>query len=746
MSIIDHLGVTENGPDPTLNGRASSIAHVRADQDSEFILHELADHLLGTGDKAQRFGDRFGHGDWAALAGRWHDLGKYRPAFQSYIRSASGYDAHIETAPGRVDHSTAGAIHALNVFEDAPPGRILAYCIAGHHAGLPDWYGAASSLSQRRTQTDYLKEALSAGAPEHLLAADAETRPKPGCDAAMWTRMLFSCLVDADFLDTEAFMSPARGALRAQDWPTLASLKERLDGFLAELQNTVVRSAVNDTRQQILADCRAAAHQPPGAFTLTAPTGSGKTLASLAFALDHAALHGLDRIIYAIPYTSIIEQTADVFRGVLGADSVLEHHSQLDAERETPRSRIAAENWDATLIVTTTLQLFESLYAARPSRCRKLHRLARSVIIIDEAQLLPPACLNPILKSIQQLTDIYQASVVLTTATQPALTQEAGPPKELQALVGSREISSDVIVAHQALRRVRVELPEDLGAKREWIDIAEEASRFEQVLIVVSARQDARDLHALMPADTFYLSTWLCGAHRSAFVAAIRRRLTAGEPCRVVSTQLIEAGVDVDFPVVYRAMAGLDSLSQSAGRCNREGHLDEGVFRVFVPPTASPPGHLKQARQSAERLLASAPADPFAPKEFQRFFADLYWKKGAEGLDAHDVLSCLVPNRDATFQFRTAAERFRMIEDNQASVVVAYGEGHHLIDTLKQSPDTVDRRLLRQLQRYTVSASERRVDGLRGLGLIEKTDGGYLVQTDEALYDEALGMRVELAS
>ena len=316
------------------------LAHVRQDAAGCWLTHSLEEHLHSVAALAESFAATFGAGDWAKLAGLWHDLGKYRPEFQRYIRGASGYDAHIETAPGRVDHSTAGALHAMERMKGL--GRILAYLIAGHHAGLPDWQSAeapASSLAYRLKQADLLTEALAQSPPADILNVPLPTS-NPGSQRhhALWIRLLFSCLVDADFLDTEQFMAPDKTALRGQ-YPALAELEPRFEAYMMALAARADDTPVNRMRAAVLERCRNAAEQTPGLFSLTVPTGGGKTLASLAFALRHARRHGKRRILYVIPYTSIIEQTADVFRGVFGEDAVLEHHSNLDSEQETPRSR-----------------------------------------------------------------------------------------------------------------------------------------------------------------------------------------------------------------------------------------------------------------------------------------------------------------------------------------------------------------------------------------------------------------------
>ncbi len=586
------------------------IAHVR-ESDDEFEFHSLASHLRDTARLAGELAQPFGNADWAHLAGLWHDLGKHQPGFQSYIRNASGCDenAHIETTIGRVDHSTPGAIHAEKRL--GLRGRVLAYLIAGHHAGLPDWQGEGgrANLIQRLQKTELLEKTLAQPVPEEIRNAPVPaSRPPKGADAALWIRMLFSCLVDADFLDTEAFMNPERAAQRGR-YPELGNLLEHFETHMRRLQEKGADTPINRLRADILRHCEQAAAKAPGLFSLTVPTGGGKTLSSMAFALRHALAHDKRRILYVIPYTSIIEQTAEVFRNIFG-DGVLEHHSNLDSTRENVRSRLACENWDAPIIVTTSVQFFESLFAVRTSRTRKLHNMVNSVVVLDETQLLPPDFLKPILHVIRELANTYGVSFVLCTATQPALESRKGFDWTFDGLDQIQEIMPDKKKLHHAFRRVRVALPDDLIQGREWEDLAEELQAHESALCIVDRRDDCRTLHRLMPPDTLHLSGLMCGQHRSQKISEIRQRLQNHQPTRVISTQLVEAGVDVDFPVVYRALAGLDSIAQAAGRCNREGRLEAGNVVVFVSPRPAPRGHLRQAEGVTRQMLQQGLDDP----------------------------------------------------------------------------------------------------------------------------------------
>ncbi len=601
------------------------MAHVT----SEGRTHALREHLFGTAERAAEFAAVFGFRQWGRLAGLWHDLGKYAPAFQKKLEAAADEDAHLE-AVARVDHSTAGALHAVGRFQKA--GRLLAYIAAGHHAGLPDWASDRTgnrALVQRLADIQRLEEAKAGGIPEDVLAQPFPVEKPRGLDPAFWVRMLFSCVVDADFLDTEAFFDPERAGARTT-YPALSELKAPFEAYMARKQAAAPNTPVNRIRKAIFERCVEQAGASPGCFSLTVPTGGGKTLSSMAFALHHAAIHGHRRVIYVIPYTSIIEQTADQFRAIFG-DAVVEHHSNLDPgdeKLENTRSRLACENWDAPLVVTTSVQFFESLFAARPGRCRKLHNVAGSMVILDEAQLLPPEFLRPILFVLDELRTHYGVTLLLSTATQPALGPHTSSGFVFDGLEGIREIVPDPAALSRDLQRVEVRRSDKLGQALEWEELARCLAEHPSVLCIVNRRDDARRLWSLMPEGTFHLSALMCGAHRSRRIAEIKSRLAAGQPTRVISTQLVEAGVDLDFPVVYRAMAGLDSIAQAAGRCNREGLLARGTVVVFTPPTQPPAGVLRHAAEVGERLLAQETADPLAPERFTAFFRELYWLQG----------------------------------------------------------------------------------------------------------------------
>ena len=763
-------------------------AHSPPPDSADQAAHGLVEHLQQVATLAAQFAQDWGAA-FAGLAGQWHDLGKYRPGFQRYIRQTA--DAHIEgKLPQGSDksHSAAGALHALQVFERAygpgaaPLARVLAYVIAGHHAGLADWTGGLDArllgTGAALSDKEYTEAAAAAqGHAPSLLALPsgfdlrAVSRAIPiARDAnplawSLWVRMLFSALVDADFLDTEAFMNAGRSNART-GYSDLINYQRQLDAFLNRKTADVAASGraqdpVMQARAQVLQQCRDKAALPPGVYSLTVPTGGGKTLSSLAFALRHAAQHGQRRVVYAIPYTSIIEQTADVFGQIFGPDAVVEHHSQADdLERdETSRSRLACENWDAPLIVTTNVQLFESLFAARTSRCRKLHRLARSVIVLDEAQLLPPEFLQPILDVLNLLVAHYGVTVLLCTATQPALAElkRFDARQSLRGLPPPQRIIDDEASLFARLARVQISWPADLQMPVPTPELIERIAMHDCVLVIVNTRNDAAEIVSALDQNTgdkcLHLSAAMCGQHRADVIQQIRDRLDArragtdARPLRVVSTQLVEAGVDIDFPVVFRALAGLDSIAQAAGRCNREGLLDQGLVQVFVRPLPRTLAGLRAGADATRSTLAAGGADALGPEAFARYFP-LYYG-GFASLDKHGIVDLLKGNPDMAMQFRTAADKFRLVDDsNQASVVVPYASANPhatvikpLIERLRQKK--ADRWLLRKLQRYAVTVRQSTVNLWQARRDVEEVLPGLYVLIDAQRYDPLLGLLPE---
>ena len=730
-----------------LNNSSQMLAHVKQNENGEWVIHALSEHLMEVARISGEFAKDIGT-DWAYVTGLWHDLGKYRPAFQKYISSVSGFDpeAHIEQGQGRVDHSTTGAVHAVNEFKTA--GRILAYLIAGHHAGLPDWNttdtgnAALSARIEKSKRENHLEEAFRNGVPEATRQhKEPNTKPLGGRDGLhLWVRMLFSCLVDADFLDTEFFMSP-ENVKKRKAWPSLIDLKNSFDSYMDSKVKNATDSQVNRIRARVLENCRLGGEQVPGIFTLTVPTGGGKTLSSMAFALEHVLKYNKQRVIVAIPYTSIIEQTADQYREVFGDDAVLEHHSNFDSDQENAKSRLASENWDAPIIVTTNVQLLESLFAAKTSRCRKLHNLVNSVIIMDEAQLLPPDFLQPVLDVLRLLTEHYGVTLILSTATQPALAsrQDAFGKKIFRGLDAMREIIPNVTEIFEALERVCIEKPKDMISSLSWENLAEELKQCSSVLAIVNTRRDCRILFDLMPKGTIHLSGLMCARHRSRVIADIKERLSSGSPVRVISTQLVEAGVDLDFPVVYRALTGLDSIAQAAGRCNREGKQEKGRVVVFIPPQKSPRGMLLLAEQATRSVWHEQDAS-ISRELYSRYFQQYF---SSVDTDRHKIKSLLSSDTDhCIIQFRTAAEKFKLIDDKGTwQILVPFDEdGEKYLNIMKANGP--ERYLMRKLQRYSVTVYEHEFKKLKSIGAIQEIHLGIWTVCITNGYDVDRGLLI----
>lgn len=680
----------------------------------------LSEHLTNVGRRASAFAGGFNAAYFGSIAGILHDLGKAKPEFQAYLRGER------PSAP----HSGEGARYAAEKFGGM--GKLIAYAIAGHHAGLPNGIGRSAGrpgtpLVQRLADADQLalpdgiSLAQPNGLPPHLAGLPADDLAS--FRLHFFTRMLFSALVDADYLETEAFYDRAAGRQRPRGWNgSLAGLREALNAYLSTFKATK-EGRINRARARILTHARDKAGSEPGLFSLTVPTGGGKTLTSLAFALDHALAHGLERVIYVIPYVSIIEQTAAVFRDALkDDDAVLEHDASfdwagLDDPAESERLRLAAQNWDRPVVVTTAVQFFESLFANRTSRCRKLHRLAESVIILDEAQMLPLALLRPCLAALKELARGYGASVVFCTATQPALKKGAKgdgfPAPEGLDPAEVTELAPDPPKLYEAFRRVHVR---DAGELDDDALVAALRQR-PQVLAIVNNRRHARALHEQLAADdgSAILTTWMTPAHRHAVLAEVRKRLADGLPARLVATSLIEAGVDIDFPCVWREAAGIDSIAQAAGRCNREGKRDTGEVFVFrARADFPPPAELRQFAEIGRQILANHD-DPLSLDAIRDYFRVLFWRRGPEALDAAEVghgrgiMKALAEaGNQLDFPFADIAAGFRLIGDDALPLVVCgapWGVPAEELARLSHVPHAGY--IARAFQRYQVSVSPR---------------------------------------
>lgn len=730
--------------------------HTKEDPKTKVVLPKtewqlLSVHLLAVADGAAERAGKFGAGQLGRVAGLAHDLGKYSNEFQQRLEGKA-----------KVDHATAGA---QEVYKRYGPmvGGVLAYAVAGHHGGLPD--GAAGdekNLPGRLKKTAipdyqaYLEELV---LPE-LTTADLARLPMPAdkCmgafSRAFFIRMLYSCLVDADYLNTEEFMVPHKSAARTKTVSMkilLARLHAHLDKF-GEC-NGEKPSPINVARQDILSQCLSMAQHKPGLFTLTVPTGGGKTYSSLAFGLTHAVEYEKDRVIYVIPYTSIIEQNAQVFREALEEDGdespvVLEHHSNFeypdtsfeDWNPGEKAHRLASENWEAPVVVTTAVQFFESLFANKSTRCRKLHNMANSVIILDEAQMMPVEFLKPCLWALAELVLNYDVTVVLCTATQPAVKPLL--PAGLQPV----EIMSDPKKLQQPFKRATVEYA---GAMTDD-QVAGAMAKQQQVLTIVNTRKHARllfdKLEQQVSDGNYHLSARMCPAHRKQVLDTIRKALKAGKPCRVVSTQLIEAGVDVDFPIVYRAEAGLDSITQAAGRCNRESRRKKGGrVIVFKPEKHGMPSRgrfqeVADLAREAMRWAARNGEDIQSPEAIEHYFSEFFATE-KDYLDAKGIIQSLdAGKRQLAFPFPEIAQKFQLIDSATVPVVVHWGErSKQLMDEAEAHPFPASR--VRSLQPYVVQIYQFELAALEKAKVIKMVGPVMRFVTDRDFYDECFGLK-----
>jgi CRISPR-associated endonuclease/helicase Cas3 len=736
-------------------GEKTSIDQILAHTSENGRVQLLSEHLRNTAQKAGEFAAIFGAEMWGRAAGLLHDDGKASTSFQKLLRGINI----------RVDHSTPGAKYAFNhlVFPKGA-GKLLAYCIAGHHTGIPDGeQGDDETCLVRRLNRStegpgFLASALPSVFEPVPMPNSSADAGKIGFSIAFFTRMIYSCLVDADFLDTECFIDPAQSKKRTGA-PDLEELKPLFDEHMSRMVAHAEPTEVNGLRARILEQCRAAARFHPGLYSLTVPTGGGKTLSSMAFALEHASTYGLRRVIYVIPYTNIIEQTARVFKDIFGAKAVLEHHSNLVQEHKgeedeiEERRRLAAENWDVPIVVTTNVQFFESFFANRSSKTRKLHNTAKSVVILDEAQMLPVPILRPTLEVIRELSERYGATIVLCTATQPALTIN---DEFCNGLEGVREITREPFHQEHAFKRVN----EKMLGKTADLKIIELIRRYERCLCIVNTRKHARVLfQGLGGVDgPFHLSAAMCPMHRLTILGdpkepvrgTVRQRLRDGEPCRLVSTQLVEAGVDVDFPVVIRAISGIDSIVQAAGRCNREGKIPEGgCLYVFTPEEGLPVGHFRQVAQVSELVLHNRRGAVLDSETVRAYFKELYWLKDhVGGLDTKGILSLLTASSvSGNFPFKTMAERYHLISDTQIPIIIPFDKNAAaLCEQLRYN--TSPGWLLRQLQPYTIQVYPRVLAGLKLAGYVEGLqDERYHVLTDigrREAYDDQFGLNPDI--
>lgn len=708
------------------------LAHIDGDREQS-----VKEHLQGTAELAEKFAAKFRKADWGYCCGMLHDIGKYSVEFQKKIK---------ENLDIRVDHSTAGA----KVCENLDGCYwLLTYCIAGHHAGLPDLgrEGLPSSLLGRlkKRLCDYSAYEKEIEIPQITTPPIAMNPEKdPNFALSVFIRMLYSCLVDADFLDTEQFMN--NGTVQRDSGESMDVLLEKLQNYTAKWLINRNDTTIDGRRSEILRNCLEMGKSSKGLFQLTVPTGGGKTVASLAFALQHAVENHMDRVIYVIPYTSIIEQNAQVFREILGSENVLENHSNVDYEssEEFKPMQLAAENWDKPVVVTTNVQFFESLYANKSSKCRKLHNIVNSVIIFDEAQMLPANYLKPCMAMIEELLQQYGTSIVLCTATQPAL-QQFLPEKYVARELCPRRDEQFRFFERVTYQNIDTVTEEEMAEKlqQEW-----------HALCIVNTRKRAQRLYEQLQGEgVYHLSTTMYPAHRKRVLAEIRERLDdkKGKKCIVISTSLVEAGVDLDFTSVYRELAGVDSIIQAAGRCNRNGERgkEESIVRIFQWEDKEQMSEQRHQIDTTQKLLARG-KDITALESITEYFWELYHIKG-ESLDVKKILEKF---DGGDYQFATVAKDFKLIEENSVTVYIDQEpEAKALLQEIRQQGLTKSR--MRKAGQYCVSIrkkgeyEKRRMlfEEMRDAGMVEAVDLGaqdFYVLTQEEQYREDTGLKLEV--
>ncbi|MGD9677395.1 MAG: CRISPR-associated helicase Cas3' [Vulcanibacillus sp.] len=698
----------------------------------------VAEHLENTAIIAGKYASKFNAREFGYICGMLHDIGKYSLDFQQKLQGKVL----------RVDHSTAGAKEVMNLYGDKL-GKLMAYCIAGHHSGLLNHGTAASTegtLEARlrnkeiKNYSEFHKE-IDISTYKFILNLPIKSTNNEslGFTLAFFVRMIYSCLVDADFLDTEDYMSDElkpRG-----NNASIQQLNDTFNNFLSSF--TCNNSKINIKRGEILKRCILMSKMETGLYTLTVPTGGGKTYSSLAFALNHATIHNLERIIYVIPYTSIIEQNAKVFKDALGDKNVLEHHSNYQYDKEisediqmvSEKLKLASENWDIPIVVTTNVQFFESLFSNRSSKCRKIHNMAKSVVIFDEAQMLPIEYLKPCLLAVSELVNNYGSTAVLCTATQPSINELL--PQSIKPI----EIMENPKQLYIDFKKVKVVMKGEMDDDT----LLDELNRHEQVLCIVSTRKHAKEIFNRLTDDTtFHLSTLMCPIHRQEILKEIKQHLKDKKSCKVVSTQLIEAGVDIDFPVVYRSVAGIDSIVQSAGRCNREGILDKGNVFVFKPISehAKIRGYLERTAKVADMVFRKY-EDPISLDAIDYYFKMLYDIEGEQALDKKSVIDCFEERGNMLeFDFKDAAEKFRLIENNTYSIVIPFNnDAIKLINEAQFSK--YPRSVARKLQPYTVSIYEYEYKTLLKNAALKTINDSFIILDDFInYYNESTGLAI----
>ncbi|MGE4498454.1 MAG: CRISPR-associated helicase Cas3' [Deferribacterales bacterium] len=690
--------------------------------------HLLCEHLTETADLAAYFAKAFGQEEYGKVLGLLHDIGKSSDDFQRRIRG----DSQLQT-----DHSTAGAVEADRRYKSI--GRLLAYCIAGHHSGLPNGTDESDSCLTARLKKEISQYELSVELPQNIPSPNLKNcaPSHSGFLLTLLIRMLYSCLVDADYLDTERFMQPELNSLRENRQSINAVHLAIFNRYIKQFAENTEQSAVNTIRNEILNHCVKASESSARLLTLLVPTGGGKTLSSMAFALNHAVKRNLPRIIYVIPFTSIIEQNAKIFRSIFGENDILEHHSNYEYKNhrndeeteESYRMRLFSQNWDSPIVVTTAVQFFESLFSNRSSKCRKLHNIANSVIIFDEAQSIPLSYLQPCLTAVNLLCSHFNCTAVFCTATQPALGSEHLKKFKLENV---KEIIPDPGIYFDKLKRVSIH---NLG-KMHDSEIIEKISAEKTSLTIVNSRKHAFSLFQLLKnkkKNVFHLSTLMCPAHRNSVFAECRELLDNKQECTLISTQLIEAGVDIDFPTVFRAKAGADSIAQAAGRCNRNGKIKQGRVFLFESAEHPVPKIFRQQADAAEETTRLY-QDILDPQAIEHYFGLLYWSYGK--LDKHCITDMINEGAGSLdFPFKSIAEKFKLIDSDTVPVIIRYNEETEtLIRDIEYSGN------FRRLQKYTVQLFENEFRKIRSH--ISTVNNMFHILESKDIYSSDTGINI----
>lgn len=689
------------------------IAHTENDKGE---THDLKDHIYGTANKAKKFADKWAMGNLAFTSGILHDLGKYSEQFQEYLKNNSR----------GVEHAIAGAIFAKNN-KSIKFSNILPFFIAGHHSGLHNLSDLKNSLKEKSNK-DFVKSSINNFSNQ--IGIDYKEDENINFDInnqlelEFLMRMMFSSLVDADYLDTEKHFDLNKYSLRNINDYDIKELWNKFRKNQNKLMEKAEDSKLNNIRNNIYQTVLNKAEQNNNFFSLTVPTGGGKTRTGLGFALKHADFNNMDRVIVVIPYTNIIEQTAKTYKEILGEENILEHHSNFDfsedeEEYDKEKIKLATENWDMPVVVTTSVQFFESLFSHRTSKLRKLHNLANSTIIFDEVQTLPPEYLNSILQVLKQLVKNYNASIVFSTATQPAF----GDRENFNGIKNIEELVQDTDNLFQNLARVEYDLTH-IKKKLTWNQVAELMLEEEQALTVVNTKDDAKELYSILSDDlrnVYHLSTYMCSAHRKIILDEVKEKLNNNESCYLISTQLIEAGVDIDFPLVLRAMAPIDSIVQAAGRCNRENKLDKGKVIVFTPQENKLPKGIYKTATDKSKLFLNDPDQLLTAEIFLDYFDTLYKEVNLDKKKINEARK--------SFKFREVSRQFKIIPDDTVNVII---ENNDIIDQLPvklniiKDKEFISREEWRKLQSYIISIRKYKVN--------ELLKGGMLYELLEDVY------------